>query len=84
MLRFTKLLDSQLPHHRTWPQECRVAQASFVATRLGMTATTVAVTVHRLRHRYRQLVREAVRPTVADPAEVEGEVKHLVAALSSS
>jgi RNA polymerase sigma-70 factor (ECF subfamily) len=47
-----------------------------------MTPSTVAVTVHRLRQRYRQLVREAVRPTVSGAAEVDEEMKHLVAVLS--
>jgi RNA polymerase sigma factor (sigma-70 family) len=56
---------------------------SEIATRLGMTHSAVAVAVHRLRQRYRQLVREAVRPTVADPAEIDGEVKQLIAALSA-
>ena len=62
--------------------ESRFGDYAQVAGRLGMTSSTVAVIVHRLRHRYRQLVREAVRPTVADPAEVDSEVKHLVSALS--
>src|SRR5262249_31903469 len=53
--------------------ESRAGDYAQVATRLGMTPTTIAVTVHRLRQRYRQLLREAVRPTVADPAEIDGE-----------
>jgi RNA polymerase sigma factor (sigma-70 family) len=64
--------------------ESRFGDYSEVATRLGMSPSTVAVTVHRLRQRYRQLVREAVRPTVADPSEVDTEMKHLVATLSAS
>jgi len=62
-------------------EESRFGDYAEVAARLGMTASTVAVAVHRLRQRYRQLIRDAVRPTVADPAEVDGEVKHLIAAL---
>jgi len=62
-------------------EESRFGDYAEVAKRLGMTSTTVAVTVHRLRHRYRQLVRDTVLPTVADPAEVDEEVKHLIAAL---
>jgi RNA polymerase sigma-70 factor (ECF subfamily) len=62
--------------------ESRFGDYADVATRLGMTPSTVAVTVHRLRLRYRQLVREAVRPTVSDAAEVDEEMKHLVAVLS--
>jgi RNA polymerase sigma-70 factor (ECF subfamily) len=56
---------------------------SDIAAHLGMTASAVAVAVHRLRQRYRQLVRDAVRPTVADPAEIDAEVKHLIASLSA-
>ena len=48
-----------------------------------MTASAVAVAVHRLRTRYKQLVRDAVRPTVADPAEVDDEVRHLLANLAA-
>lgn len=59
--------------------ESRFGDYAEVATRLGMTTSTVAVAVHRLRARYKQLVREAVKPTVADAAEVDDEMKHLVA-----
>jgi len=64
-------------------EESRFGDYAEVAKRLKMTASTVAVAVHRLRHRYRQLLREAVRPTVAQPEEVESEVKYLVASLRS-
>jgi len=64
-------------------EESRFGDYTQVADRLGMSASTVAVTVHRLRQRYRQLLREAVRPTVAHAEEIESEVKHLVAALSN-
>jgi RNA polymerase sigma factor (sigma-70 family) len=62
--------------------ETRFGGYADVAKQLGMTASTVAVTVHRLRARYKQVLRETVRPTVANPAEVEDEMKHLVATLS--
>jgi RNA polymerase sigma factor (sigma-70 family) len=52
-----------------------------VAAKLGMTPGTVSVNVHRLRQRYRALLREIVLPTVAAPADVEAEMKHLVEAL---
>jgi RNA polymerase sigma-70 factor (ECF subfamily) len=63
--------------------ESRFGDYQTLAAQLGMTPGTVAVAVHRLRQRYRQLVRDAVRPTVVDPAEVDSEVKHLLAAVSS-
>ena len=43
-------------------EESRFGDYAEVAKRLGMSASTVAVTVHRLRQRYRQMVREIVLP----------------------
>lgn len=60
-------------------EESRFGDYSDVAKRLSMTPSAVAVAVHRLRHRFRQVLRDAVKPTVADPAEVDEEMKHLVA-----
>jgi RNA polymerase sigma-70 factor (ECF subfamily) len=51
------------------------------AARLGMTEGAVKVAVHRLRRRYREILRAAIAETVADPAEVDDEMRHLVAAL---
>ncbi len=53
-----------------------------VAAQLDMTPGAAATAVHRLRDRYRELVREEVAHTVADPAEVEDEIRSLLAALS--
>ncbi len=54
-----------------------------LAGQLEMTHGAVGTAVHRLRDRYRELVREEVAHTVADPAEVEDEIRSLLAALSS-
>jgi RNA polymerase sigma-70 factor (ECF subfamily) len=51
-----------------------------VAGKLGTTEGAVKVAVHRLRKRYRQLLREEIAHTVAGPAEVEEEIRHLFAA----
>jgi len=48
---------------------------------LDMTEGAVKVAVHRLRQRYRELLRASVANTVADPLEVDGELKHLMAVL---
>jgi RNA polymerase sigma factor (sigma-70 family) len=40
------------------------------------------VAIHRLRKRYRELFREEIADTVADPAEVESELRFLVAVLT--
>jgi RNA polymerase sigma factor (sigma-70 family) len=52
------------------------------ATELGLTESALKSAVHRMRARYRQLVREEVTHTVADPAEVNEEARHLIAVLS--
>ncbi len=54
-----------------------------LAAQLGMTHAAVATAVHRLRERYREMVREEVAHTVADPAEIEDEMRSLLAALSA-
>jgi RNA polymerase sigma-70 factor (ECF subfamily) len=59
--------------------ESRFGDYSEAAQQLGMTPSAVAVAVHRMRQRFRQVLREAVKPTVADPAEVDEEMRHLVA-----
>lgn len=41
------------------------------------------VAVHRLRSRYKECLRHEVAQTVASPAEVDDELRHLLAALSS-
>ena len=52
-----------------------------VAATLGMTEGAVKVAVHRLRERYRALIRAEIMETVADPDEVDGELRDLFAAL---
>ena len=51
------------------------------ADRLGMTVGAVKVAVHRLRQRYRDRIREVIGRTVADPADVDDEIRDLFAAL---
>jgi len=51
--------------------------------RLHLKPGTVAVAVHRLRHRYRELVRQEIARTVASPGDVESELRHFFAALTS-
>jgi len=54
---------------------------SETAARLAMTAGAMKVAVHRLRRRYRELLRAEIAETVIDPADVDVEMRHLVAAL---
>jgi RNA polymerase sigma-70 factor (ECF subfamily) len=60
----------------------RPSQAE-IAREFGMTENAVKQALHRLRQRYRQLLREEVAHTVATPAEIEDELRHLIAALRS-
>jgi len=52
------------------------------AVRLGLRESALKSAVHRMRLRYRELVREEVAHTVNDPAEVEAEIRYLIAVVS--
>jgi RNA polymerase sigma-70 factor (ECF subfamily) len=52
-----------------------------LAKKLGVSEGAVKAAVHRLRQRYRQLLRDEIAHTVAGPAEVEEELRHLIAVL---
>jgi RNA polymerase sigma-70 factor (ECF subfamily) len=56
------------------------AAMTEVAARLELSESTARVAVHRLRKRFRQELREQVAQTVADPAEIEDEIRELFAA----
>jgi DNA-directed RNA polymerase specialized sigma24 family protein len=52
-----------------------------LAATLNMSDAAVRTAVHRLRHRYAELLREEIAATVADPDEVDAEIRFLLAAL---
>lgn len=52
------------------------------AARLGLTLNTLKSHLHRARARHARIIREVVAQTVSTPAEVETELRHLLAALS--
>ena len=52
------------------------------AAQLALTESAVKSALHRLRQRYRELVREEIAHTVADPAEIDTELRHLIAVMS--
>ena len=60
----------------------RPSQAE-IGREFGMTENAVKQAFHRLRKRNRQLLREEVAQTVATPAEIEDELRHLITALRS-
>ena len=51
------------------------------ASRLHMTEGAVRVAVHRLRTRYGELLRQAIAETLADPRDVDEELRHLLSVL---
>ena len=57
------------------------ASRDEIAARLGMSASAVKVSVHRLRRRYRELLRDAVAETVSNEADLDDEMRYLVAVL---
>ena len=52
-----------------------------VAARLGMSEGAVKSALHRMRERYGELFREEIANTVANPAEVDDEIRELFAML---
>jgi len=52
-----------------------------LSTRLQMSEPAVKVALHRLRRRFGEMLRSEIAHTVADPAEVEDELRYLFAAL---
>jgi RNA polymerase sigma factor (sigma-70 family) len=52
-----------------------------IATEMGMTENAVKQAFHRFRQRYRLLLREEIAHTVAQPGDVEDELRYLVSVL---
>ncbi len=53
-----------------------------VAAELGLSESAVKVAVHRLRQRFGQALREVVAQTVANPAEIDDEIRSMLASLA--
>jgi RNA polymerase sigma-70 factor (ECF subfamily) len=53
-----------------------------VAARLSVNEGAARVAAHRLRKRFREIYREEISQTLADGADVDGELRHLAAALA--
>jgi RNA polymerase sigma-70 factor (ECF subfamily) len=53
-----------------------------IAAELGMTEGAVRMAASRLRKRYAEILREEIARTVAEPAEIEEEIRELFAALA--
>jgi RNA polymerase sigma-70 factor (ECF subfamily) len=59
------------------------APYAALAREMNTSEGALKVAIHRLRKRYRELFRQEIADTVADPAEVESELRFLAAVLTS-
>ena len=72
-----RLLEPYLtgrPTDRTYAQ---------IAKTLGSTDGAVRMAIHRMRKRWGEILRDEISQTVADPQQVESELRHLFAVLDS-
>jgi len=60
------------------------APYAALAREMNTSEGALKVAIHRLRKRYRELFRQEIADTVADPAEVESELRFLAAALAGN
>jgi RNA polymerase sigma-70 factor (ECF subfamily) len=64
-------------------EHAEISYANLAAS-LDIAEAAVKKQLHNLRERYRWLLRDEVGHTVADPADVDAEIRHLCAALSTA
>lgn len=67
---------------RLLPGEERQLTTAEVASRLGLTEGSVRSEVHRLKRRFGEMLRAEVAHTVAAPADIDGEIQHLMEVVS--
>ena len=60
------------------------APYAALAREMNTSEGALKVAIHRLRKRYRELFRQEIADTVANPAEVESELRFLAAALTGN
>jgi RNA polymerase sigma factor (sigma-70 family) len=60
------------------PDEPGAPSQADIAAQLGMTENAVRQAFHRFRQRYQLLLREEIAHTVATPADIEDELRHLI------
>ena len=58
------------------------APYAALAREMNTSEGAIKVAIHRLRKRYRELFRQEIADTVADPAEVESELRYLATVLT--
>jgi RNA polymerase sigma-70 factor (ECF subfamily) len=59
------------------------APYAALAREMNTSEGALKVAIHRLRKRYRELFRQEIADTVADPADVESELRYLAARLTA-
>jgi len=64
------------------PGEQLTLSYAEAASRLGISESAVKSKVHRLRQRHRELVRDEIEQTMGTAAEMDEELRHLLAVLS--
>jgi RNA polymerase sigma factor (sigma-70 family) len=65
------------------PDEPGAPSQAQIAAQLGMTENAVRQAFYRFRQRYQWLLREELAHTVATPADIEDELRHLIAVLEA-
>ena len=65
------------------PGEQMTLSYGDAAARLGISESALKSKVHRLRQRHRELVREEIAQTVCTSAEVDQELRHMLAIISA-
>jgi hypothetical protein len=75
-----ELFDQLKPH--LWGEDEATPYAQL-ATRFNLSVSAIKVIVHRLRRRYREVLREEIAQTVADAAEIDGEIQYLIRVMSA-
>lgn len=74
----------QLDRHELLKQHLmddRAGSYLETAQALGLTEAATKSAIHRIRRRFAELLRAEISRTVSDPAEVDDEIRHLLAAL---
>jgi RNA polymerase sigma factor (sigma-70 family) len=65
------------------PDEPGAPSQAEIAAQLGMTENAIRQAFYRFRQRYQSLLRQEIAHTVATPADIEDELRHLIAVLEA-
>jgi RNA polymerase sigma factor (sigma-70 family) len=65
------------------PDEPGSPSQAEIATQLGMTENAIRQAFYRFRQRYQSILREEIAHTVATPADIEDELRHLIAVIEA-